>query len=153
MAEVAQYLVHTMPQVLQSYKLGFWDAWGPMPHTDRMALGKVSTLRASQHFAEGHMLFTLALLSALLAWFTRGKGERFAQWLSQHGAAATAIPCCKSNHPRTPTPAAARNPQAAQPRPALSPGRQCLGRQPARHPARQRQHPNPPPRLYQAARR
>ncbi|WP_338849796.1 DUF6861 domain-containing protein [Massilia sp. W12] len=114
-AEVAQYLVHTMPQVLQSYKLGFWDAWGPMPHTDRMALGKVSTLRASQHFAEGHMLFTLALLSALLAWFTRGKGEaqamlasvraapalgeRFAQWLSQHGAAASRHPLLQVKPP------------------------------------------------------
>ncbi|WP_338848544.1 DUF6861 domain-containing protein [Massilia sp. W12] len=114
-AEVAQYLAQAMPQAMQHYKLGFWDAWGPMPHTDRMAVGKVSTLRASQHFAEGHLLFSLALLSALLAWFTRGKGEaqamlasvraapalgeRFAQWLSQHGAAASRHPLLQVKPP------------------------------------------------------
>lgn len=74
-------LVDAIPDALGYYARGFREAWGSTaqeraraPFGFDMGTGNVS--QASFLFANGHVLMLLAILSALTAYLTRGRGER-----------------------------------------------------------------------------
>ncbi|UOD28073.1 hypothetical protein INH39_21710 [Massilia violaceinigra] len=74
-------LAQAVPEALRYYESGFLEAWGPL-RQDRQH-GFVSRATgdpafAALDFANGHVIMVLAILTALLAYFTRGKGGKAA---------------------------------------------------------------------------
>ena len=74
-------LAQAIPEALRYYESGFLEAWGPL-RQDRQH-GFVSRATgdpafAALDFANGHVIMVLAILTALLAYFTRGKGDKAA---------------------------------------------------------------------------
>lgn len=74
-------LAQAIPEALQYYETGFLEAWGPLRQDCQH--GYVSRVRgdtafAALDFANGHVIMVMAILTALVAYFTRGKGNRAA---------------------------------------------------------------------------
>lgn len=76
-------LGEAMPEALQHYEKGFRLAWGAVPHSTRAPmsaaidpLGSVSVPSAASAFAMGHLVLLLSMLTALVAYLSRGRGNR-----------------------------------------------------------------------------
>ena len=62
-----------VPNALRHYEAGFRMAWGPVRHwEDADSIGMDG---ASHELARGHVLLMMAMLSALAAYLTRGRGD------------------------------------------------------------------------------
>lgn len=76
-------LLDTIPEALRCYEQGFREAWGAT-HWERQSVDafvpaqRANTEIAAATFANGHVLMIMALLTALLAYLTRGRGDRAA---------------------------------------------------------------------------
>jgi hypothetical protein len=62
-----------IPDALRHYEAGFRMAWGPVRHWE--SADSVGMDRASHEFALGHLLLMMAMLTALMAYLTRGRGD------------------------------------------------------------------------------
>jgi hypothetical protein len=60
-----------IPQALRHYEAGLRLAWGPVRHWE----ADQGTHRAPHELAEGHIVLMIALLTALTAYLTRGRGD------------------------------------------------------------------------------
>jgi hypothetical protein len=60
-----------IPDALRHYELGFKLAWGPVHRWEQ----DEGTHRAPYELAEGHLVLMMAMLSALMAYLTRGRGD------------------------------------------------------------------------------
>lgn len=70
-------LAHTIPEALGFYQQGVMEAWGPVQRDDASGMGAGpggSTTAAAFHLANGHVLMVAAILTAMVAYLTRGKG-------------------------------------------------------------------------------
>ena len=77
---LVQDLVGTLPRALQYYQQGIQEAWGSSSE-NRSCSGPAewnhgSLSQASFLLANGHVQMVIALLSALMLWISRGRGER-----------------------------------------------------------------------------
>lgn len=80
---LAEYLVGALPEAIRYYEIGFRRAWGPAPHGTRPnALATSSAApdvrQAAIDFGNGHVILIAAMLMALVAYLTRGKGDKAA---------------------------------------------------------------------------
>jgi hypothetical protein len=71
-------LSDALPRAVTYYETGFREAWGPTHHDDGFCVadGHGCVNRAAHDIAEGHVELIAALLAALVAYLTRGKGDR-----------------------------------------------------------------------------
>lgn len=60
-----------IPAALRHYEMGFKLAWGPVRRWEQ----DEGTHRAPYELAEGHLVLMVAMLSALMAYLTRGRGD------------------------------------------------------------------------------
>ena len=70
-------LAEAIPHIVRCYVNGVLDAWGPS-HAERQAdpivAGSGSVFFAAAQIAEGHVILITALLAAIVAYLTRGRG-------------------------------------------------------------------------------
>ena len=85
LVSLASDLARTLPRAAEYYASGFKQAWGPQPHRGPgpafypdFGDEHSSVSWAATDIAHGHVLLVSALLLALMAWFTRGKGDKLA---------------------------------------------------------------------------
>lgn len=67
-----------MPEAVVYYKKGFIEAWGPTKR-DHEGLGTSfggNTRSAASDFASGHVIMIAAVLTAIVAYLTRGRGDK-----------------------------------------------------------------------------
>ncbi|WBS01542.1 hypothetical protein OU994_25210 [Pseudoduganella sp. SL102] len=111
--ELAVGLCAMFPDAMEHYQRGFLEAWGAVPDNRRdignsaaLPTGNVSA--AAWHMAQGHVLMVTAILTALVAYLTVGRGniavlvqklrqsralgERFARWVSANEGRLLAHP-------------------------------------------------------------
>ncbi|WP_426344642.1 DUF6861 domain-containing protein [Pseudoduganella sp. R-32] len=75
-------MVTAIPEAMEHYERGFREAWGPPPRNERtcsyaLAGTEQGNVRhAAFEFANGHVIMIMAILMALLAYFSRGKGNK-----------------------------------------------------------------------------
>ncbi|WP_426342227.1 DUF6861 domain-containing protein [Pseudoduganella sp. S-14] len=75
-------MVTAIPEALEHYERGFREAWGPPPRDERtcsyaLAGPEQGNVRhAAFEFANGHVIMIMAILMALMAYFSRGKGNK-----------------------------------------------------------------------------
>jgi hypothetical protein len=62
-----------VPDALRHYEAGLRMAWGPVRHWE--CAESLHMDRASHELAQGHVLLMMAMLSALAAYLTRGRGD------------------------------------------------------------------------------
>ena len=73
--------IHAIPESLGYYHKGFVEAWGPLRQDQQHGFGSRSRgdpLSAASDFAQGHVILIMAILGAMLAYLTKGKGSRSA---------------------------------------------------------------------------
>lgn len=78
---LAEYMVNALPQAMQYYEKGFRQAWGAPPQGNRPnAVGTPPTAanvhQAAMDFGNGHVIVITAMLMALVAYLTRGRGNK-----------------------------------------------------------------------------
>lgn len=78
---LVEEIVHAIPEALNCYAKGFAEAWGPVrDHSANNAglnwhvNGNVQS--AAMDLANGHLILTSAILAAMVAYLTKGKGDR-----------------------------------------------------------------------------
>ncbi len=82
LASLVAHLDEVMPDSLRHYQRGFALAWGPPSVNNRAAMWagqggpQADPDAAAQAFAQGHVLVVLALLSAMAAYLSKGKGDK-----------------------------------------------------------------------------
>lgn len=106
---VIEDLTDALPKVLRAYQDGFIGAWGRMPDLSWPSFNGPhagmdqeipGTHQAARDFARGHELLVLALLTGIVAYITRGRGQlpallaeirsstrlgpKFATWIEQN---------------------------------------------------------------------
>jgi hypothetical protein len=75
-------MVTAIPEAMEHYERGFREAWGPLPRDERtcsyaLAGPEQGNVRhAAFEFANGHVIMIMAILTALMAYFSRGKGNK-----------------------------------------------------------------------------
>jgi hypothetical protein len=159
-------LATAIPDALHFYESGFREAWGPEPQDRRQAAIQVfgGTARgdvrgAAFQFANGHVVMITAILTALMAYLSRGKdnkavvlqeirqsprlGPKVAQWVEENERRLARHPALQSRRNT------AAGPAAGEPGPtSLKRGRQPEEGPPGRPPASMPQkkvpcfHPN-----------
>ncbi|WP_332844092.1 DUF6861 domain-containing protein [Duganella violaceipulchra] len=72
---------HSVPEALKYYEMGLREAWGPtrqdrLSHFGMTAQGSPSA--AAFYLAHGHVIMVSTILAVLLAYVTRGKGDKAA---------------------------------------------------------------------------
>lgn len=74
LVSLGEDLAHKLPEALEHYVRGFGIAWGPS--SQAYSEDHLRSFNAGREIARGHVLLISALLLALMAWFTRGKGDK-----------------------------------------------------------------------------
>ena len=72
-------VANAIPEALSYYEKGFREAWGPTRHDRRHSMGasmRGNPSAAAFYLANGHVIMVTAILSVLVAYFTRGKGDK-----------------------------------------------------------------------------
>jgi hypothetical protein len=72
-------LAQAIPEALQCYEDGFLKAWGPLRQDGRFGLdmtGRGDPSFAAFDLANGHVIMVSAILAAMTAYLTRGKGDK-----------------------------------------------------------------------------
>lgn len=78
---LAEGLIENIPAALEFYKRGFIEAWGPT-HRDQPGYGiyaqsyNDNTEGAAWQIANGHVLLIMAMLGVMVAYLTRGRGDK-----------------------------------------------------------------------------
>ncbi|WP_338768686.1 DUF6861 domain-containing protein [Massilia sp. METH4] len=79
--ELAEGLGNMFPAAMQHYERGFREAWGPAPdhrrdtwNSSAQPSGNASI--GAWHMAQGHVILVTAILTALVAYLTRGRGNK-----------------------------------------------------------------------------
>lgn len=78
---LVEELMEGIPNVLGAYEKGFLEAWGPARQDSQHGLGSSvpgDTALTAHHFADGHVLMVMAILTALVACLSKGKGDKAA---------------------------------------------------------------------------
>lgn len=79
-----EYMLDSVPRAADAYRRGLKHAWGHVPQYDVMERGMTlaagdfddhGVFAARQDIAEGHEIIVMALLTAIVAYLTRGKGD------------------------------------------------------------------------------
>lgn len=73
--------VEAIPESLGYYQKGFIEAWGPLRQDQQHGFGPSSRGNpkfAAADFAQGHVILVTAILAALVAYLTKGKGDKAA---------------------------------------------------------------------------
>lgn len=76
---LAEGLMQAIPDALRCYEQGFSEAWGPVPEDTQQGIrGRLSgnPSLAAFKFADGHVLMVSAILAAIVAYLSRGKGDK-----------------------------------------------------------------------------
>lgn len=75
-----EYVTEALPEALKHYENGFRRAWGAPPPNNRMPYTgpaiPVNVSGAASDFALGHVIVIMAMLSALVSYLTRGRGNK-----------------------------------------------------------------------------
>ncbi|MFZ3287925.1 MAG: DUF6861 domain-containing protein [Telluria sp.] len=74
-------VVQSVPEALDYYKKGFLEAWGPTRQDRLQGFGMTargSPSSAAFYLAHGHVIMVTTILAVLLAYVTRGKGDKAA---------------------------------------------------------------------------
>jgi hypothetical protein len=79
--ELAESLGSMLPAALDHYERGFREAWGATPRDRRGSWNSSTpasgnTYTGAWHMAQGHVIMVLAILTALVAYLTRGRGNK-----------------------------------------------------------------------------
>ena len=139
-------VVHSIPEALEYYKQGFREAWGPtrqdrLSHFGMTAGGSPSS--GAFYLAQGHVIMVTTILSVLLAYVTRGKGDKaaalkeisqsprlgpkVAQWIEQNEGKLSHHPLLRPRgggggmaHAEPPPPPRRRGPESEPERPRPS---------------------------------
>ncbi|WP_431477785.1 DUF6861 domain-containing protein [Massilia eburnea] len=75
-------MVTAIPEALEYYERGFREAWGPAPRSPRTCSYALEdpqrgdVRHAAYEFANGHVMMIVAILMALMAYFSRGGGNK-----------------------------------------------------------------------------
>lgn len=120
--ELAEGLAGMLPAALDHYERGFREAWGAAPEERRDTWRSTisasgNTYTAAWHLSQGHAIMVGAILTALVAYLTRGRGnkavlmqeirkspklgQKFADWLVENEGKLLGHPRLQSR-PRTP---------------------------------------------------
>lgn len=73
--------VDAIPESLGYYQRGFIEAWGPLRQDPQHGFGSSSRGNpkfAAADFAQGHVILVTAILAALVAYLTKGRGDKAA---------------------------------------------------------------------------
>lgn len=79
---LVENMVSAIPEALEYYERGFREAWGPAPRSPRTcgyvldAPEQGNVRQAAYEFANGHVIMIVAILMALMAYFSRGGGNK-----------------------------------------------------------------------------
>jgi hypothetical protein len=78
---LVEELSKALPEAREYYQRGFWEAWGPTESTRRSDTLGINTPsgnpdHAAWEMANGHVIMVTAILTAIVAYLTRGKGNR-----------------------------------------------------------------------------
>lgn len=78
---LAEYMIDALPQAMRHYEQGFRKAWGDPPQGNRPGpVNRTPTPpdvnHAANEFGTGHVLVITALLMGLVAYLTRGRGNK-----------------------------------------------------------------------------
>lgn len=78
---LAEYMVDALPQAMRYYEQGFRRAWGDAPQGNRpnttaMVPAAPNVQQAAMDFGNGHVIVIAAMLMAVVAYLTRGKGDK-----------------------------------------------------------------------------
>lgn len=78
---LAEYVVDALPRAMQYYEQGFRRAWGDGPQGNRPNATAIvpsapNVPQAAADFGNGHVIVIAAVLMALVAYLTRGKGDK-----------------------------------------------------------------------------
>jgi Novel toxin 15 len=78
---LVEYLGEALPQAISHYENGFRLSWGGSAPNTRMPYEQGSTFAinvdaAASQFAAGHVIVIMAMLSALVSYLTRGRGDK-----------------------------------------------------------------------------
>jgi hypothetical protein len=120
---LAEGLATAIPEALEYYERGFREAWGPT-HRDRQS--SIQVFGAATHgnvrhaafaFANGHVVMMMAILTALMAYVSRGKGGKavvmqeiresqrlgpqIAQWIGENEQRLASHPALQSRRKTT----------------------------------------------------
>lgn len=71
----------SVPEALEYYETGFREAWGPTRQDRLSCFGATawgSPSAAAFHLAQGHVIMVTTILAVLLAYVTRGRGDKAA---------------------------------------------------------------------------
>lgn len=131
-------LADAIPAALHCYEDGFLKAWGPGRRDNHAGLdlgGGGNTALAALDLANGHVIMILAILTAIMAYLGRGKGNRvalmndirssprlgprFASWMEQNEARLRKHPALQSRRSgalphEEPAPPASKSGQSAK---------------------------------------
>lgn len=115
--ELAEGLGKMFPAAMEHYERGFREAWGAMPENRREtwnspALPAGNASAGAWQMAQGHVILVTAILTALVAYLTRGRGNKavlmqdirnsprlgpkFADWLAENEGRLLAQPQLQS---------------------------------------------------------
>ena len=78
---LAEYISDAIPSALEKYQEGFKSAWGSDPGVQSSMATKGfptegNVFFASHKFADGHIIIVTAMLMAIAAYLTRGRGDK-----------------------------------------------------------------------------
>ncbi|GAB2864147.1 polymorphic toxin type 15 domain-containing protein [Pseudoduganella ginsengisoli] len=143
---LAEGLATAIPDALHYYERGFREAWGPAPQTSQSSIQIYSNggnvRHAAFEFANGHVAMIAAILTALMAYLSRGRGSkgvvlqeiresrrlgpRIAQWVEDNEQRLANHPALQSRRnnvaaspaeePGAPPPKRGRQPDEGDPR-------------------------------------
>jgi hypothetical protein len=115
LAAVAEFFVNGLPQIAEYYWRGIQTAWGASQPRGRFCCGDPFAVgRAAREIAQGHVAMATLLLSAIVAYLTRGRGPaqalasemqrsasgaKLAQWMLKHEDALKKRPDLKPRGP------------------------------------------------------
>jgi hypothetical protein len=79
--ELTEGLANMLPAALDHYERGFREAWGAAPEDRRdtwtsTAPASGNSYTGAWHMAQGHAIMMAAILTALVAYLTRGRGNK-----------------------------------------------------------------------------
>lgn len=114
---LVEEVIDAIPESLGYYQKGFIEAWGPLRQDQQHGFGSSSRGNpqfAAADFAQGHVILVTAILAALVAYLTKGKGDkaallneigrsprlgpRVARWVDENEARLRQHPALQSRH-------------------------------------------------------
>ena len=133
-----EYFGDALPHALECYRRGFKKAWGTSESDSWLDAGRRTEGNAfvgAAHMAEGHVILVMAILSALVTYLTRNRGDKavllqeirnsrrlgpkVAEWLEKNEAQLKHHPGLQGRPMQSaaqPQPSRSKNPSSGKPR-------------------------------------